>query len=565
MNYTDMESKVREATNDEAWGPTGQLMQELAQATFSYEYFPEVMSMLWRRMLIDNQTNWRRTYKSLVVLNYLIRNGAERVVTSSREHIYDLKSLENYAYIDENGKDQGINVRVRVKQLIEFIQDDDVLREERKKAKKNRDKYVGVASDGSSSVGKLGLRFNDSFSDSVSKFDDNELTTNKPKENKQTKTSSTNVSNKAEANNNTVKSSTSTKNGKSYSTTNSKENITSTNMSQNLFDEPVILDNKPNDVVTTEPAVLDLFSDFDNFGQSTKTDQTVSSISIDNNSVQQKPQSLNEEADLKEIVKNIDIFSNKRPKPVKTNKSNIPDLTLKNPNAVAKRSTLQNTTSKNEKKTVPIESSTNIKQAKSSLNDLDDSLFSTPTASNLLSGNTPKVIISNKPTVSSEPPVDEFDLLSINLVPSFKQTQQSKNDIKSTIVNKGDIISNNPSSNKINDISTLNLVMDNNDPFGLNQMPTLLSTNSNNLTSTLAPIQHQTLGPISSDNVLCATTVSDKSKVTKLPETWSSLVTGTKFNIDLDNLLRPETKNQQAPSLNQLAKTNKPNNDDLFG
>lgn len=63
MNYTEIEGKVREATNDEAWGPTGPLMQELAHATFTYEHFPEVMSMLWKRMLQDNKTNWRRTYK----------------------------------------------------------------------------------------------------------------------------------------------------------------------------------------------------------------------------------------------------------------------------------------------------------------------------------------------------------------------------------------------------------------------------------------------------------------------------------------------------------------------
>lgn len=48
---------------------------------------------------------------------------------------------------DENGKDQGINVRQKVKEMIEFVQDDDRLREERKKAKKNRDKYIGVSSD----------------------------------------------------------------------------------------------------------------------------------------------------------------------------------------------------------------------------------------------------------------------------------------------------------------------------------------------------------------------------------------------------------------------------------
>ncbi|KAB0795022.1 hypothetical protein PPYR_11861 [Photinus pyralis] len=159
MNYTEIEAKVREATNDEAWGPTGQLMQELAHSTFTYEHFPEVMSMLWKRMLQDNKQHWRRTYKSLLLLNYLIRNGSERVVTSSREHIYDLRSLENYSFIDDIGKDQGINIRHKVRELIDFIQDDDKLREERKKAKKNKDKYIGMSSE--SMGGKFSERWDD--------------------------------------------------------------------------------------------------------------------------------------------------------------------------------------------------------------------------------------------------------------------------------------------------------------------------------------------------------------------------------------------------------------------
>lgn len=95
------------------------------------------------------------------MLNYLVRNGSERVVTSSREHIYDLRSLENYTYIDEFGKDQGINIRHKVRELIDFIQDDDKLRDERKKAKKNKDKYIGMSSEA------LGSRFggNDKWSD----------------------------------------------------------------------------------------------------------------------------------------------------------------------------------------------------------------------------------------------------------------------------------------------------------------------------------------------------------------------------------------------------------------
>ena len=62
MNYTEVEAKVREATNDEAWGPHGTLMHEIAEHTYQYEHYSEVMGMLWKRMFQDKK-NWRSTYK----------------------------------------------------------------------------------------------------------------------------------------------------------------------------------------------------------------------------------------------------------------------------------------------------------------------------------------------------------------------------------------------------------------------------------------------------------------------------------------------------------------------
>lgn len=147
MNYTEIEAKVREATNDDTWGPHGTIMGEIARYTYTYEHFPEVMSMLWKRMLHENKKNWRRIYKSLLLLTYLVKNGSERVVTNTRDHIYDLRQLENFNHFDEYGKDQGINIRHKVKDLVELVQDDDRLKQERKRAKKNRDKYKGVSSD----------------------------------------------------------------------------------------------------------------------------------------------------------------------------------------------------------------------------------------------------------------------------------------------------------------------------------------------------------------------------------------------------------------------------------
>ncbi|NWH23384.1 EPN4 protein, partial [Grus americana] len=152
MNYSEIESKVREATNDDPWGPSGQLMGEIAKS-----YHMRLLCLSWV-LGKKKKTQIICIFLSLLLLAYLIRNGSERVVTSAREHIYDLRSLENYHFVDENGKDQGINIRQKVKEMVEFAQDDDRLREERKKAKKNKDKYIGVSSD---SVG--GFRYSERY------------------------------------------------------------------------------------------------------------------------------------------------------------------------------------------------------------------------------------------------------------------------------------------------------------------------------------------------------------------------------------------------------------------
>lgn len=526
MNYTEMESKVREATNDEAWGPTGQLMQELAQATFSYEYFPEVMAMLWRRMLIDNTTNWRRTYKSLVVLNYLIKNGAERVVTSAREHIYDLKSLENYTYVDENGKDCGINVRIRVKQLIEFVQDDDVLREERKKAKKNRDKYIGVASDGST-LGHPGLKFNNSFTDSMKYDSESDF---KPKESTERKSEANNNASSASQNSDGL--------GKESNKGVISSKINNTNGGNKINNQGVL-----EKVKKAEP-VIDLFSDPDMEATQERKDDKSTKPEV-------KSVVSNDDADLKAIVKNIDIFSIKRPRPAKTIKSNIPDLTLKNPHSAVgsgKKTPQSTTVSTNEQTCVLSETPSNI--AKSNSDDLND----------LFSSNQVIPTTSNQIDQKSASIVDTFDLLSIDATPSCQET--TNNIVSDTSCKQANSI------NVLNDLSSLNLTS-NDDPFGFNQIPTnLLSADpaqSDLLANPLSPLSNQVApSPISTDLLSASSLPTSNSKPTKLPESWNSLVSGTKFDIDLDNLLRPDSKKGAAPSLNQLAKS-KPNNEDLFG
>ncbi|CDW59389.1 ENTH domain containing protein [Trichuris trichiura] len=141
MNYTEIESKVREATNEDPWGPTGPLMSEIAHATNVYDQFSEAMAMLWKRMFHENKRSWIRVYKSLILLEYLIRNGSERVISNARERMYDLRILESYQYMDERDRDQGQKIRHRVKEVIELLQDDERLQRERKIARYNKSQY----------------------------------------------------------------------------------------------------------------------------------------------------------------------------------------------------------------------------------------------------------------------------------------------------------------------------------------------------------------------------------------------------------------------------------------
>ena len=52
--------------------------------------------------------------------------------------------LRQFHYIDQNGKDQGLNVRNRSKELAELLSDVERIRAERKKARSNRNKFGGV-------------------------------------------------------------------------------------------------------------------------------------------------------------------------------------------------------------------------------------------------------------------------------------------------------------------------------------------------------------------------------------------------------------------------------------
>jgi epsin len=102
------------------------------------------MPMIYKRFTEKAAEEWRQIYKALQLLEFLIKNGSERVIDDARSHLTLLKMLRQFHFIDVNGKDQGLNVRNRAKELAELLSDVDRIRAERKKARATRNKYTGV-------------------------------------------------------------------------------------------------------------------------------------------------------------------------------------------------------------------------------------------------------------------------------------------------------------------------------------------------------------------------------------------------------------------------------------
>ena len=77
--FLDAQVKVHEATSNNPWGPYTALMSEIADLTHNSMAFTEIMSIVWKR-LNDYGKNWRHVYKSLVLLDFLIKCGHEKVI-----------------------------------------------------------------------------------------------------------------------------------------------------------------------------------------------------------------------------------------------------------------------------------------------------------------------------------------------------------------------------------------------------------------------------------------------------------------------------------------------------
>ncbi|EGB05727.1 hypothetical protein AURANDRAFT_30389, partial [Aureococcus anophagefferens] len=134
----ETERKVFEALNNKNWGASSTTLNDIARETYSYDKFQKIFKLIWEAA-DSPPRNWRKVFKSLMLCEYLVKNGCERCVDEIRDHSFRVRQLQDFNYYEDK-LDRGQGVREKAKQLVELLVDNDVVREARENAKRLRDK-----------------------------------------------------------------------------------------------------------------------------------------------------------------------------------------------------------------------------------------------------------------------------------------------------------------------------------------------------------------------------------------------------------------------------------------
>lgn len=116
------------------------------------------MDMLDKR-LNDKGKNWRHVLKSLKVLDYCLHEGSELVVTWARKNIYIIKTLREFYYVDDDGRDVGASIRRSAKELTSLIMDEERLRQERTNRGSWKSRVTGLEDLGLGGAASVGANY----------------------------------------------------------------------------------------------------------------------------------------------------------------------------------------------------------------------------------------------------------------------------------------------------------------------------------------------------------------------------------------------------------------------
>eukprot|EP00769_Ergobibamus_cyprinoides_P000549 gnl/Ergobibamus_cyprinoides/1554.p2 GENE.gnl/Ergobibamus_cyprinoides/1554~~gnl/Ergobibamus_cyprinoides/1554.p2 ORF type:complete len:297 (+),score=27.72 gnl/Ergobibamus_cyprinoides/1554:101-991(+) len=140
-NLTPLDAQIDSLlTHKIPYGPETAPMLELAARTQSQQETTAILRRVFHNLSSAPSRRWRTPYKGLVLIQYLLINGSEHVLGAVHRGLFHISTLTDFAFIDSNGKDCGINVRTRAEKLLSLIRNEAGLAEERATALRVRER-----------------------------------------------------------------------------------------------------------------------------------------------------------------------------------------------------------------------------------------------------------------------------------------------------------------------------------------------------------------------------------------------------------------------------------------
>lgn len=95
---------LNEATNNDNWNISNSKLLIISDHTYDWNEYNIIMKHLWEKLSLKPK-EFRKIFKALHTLEFLMKNGAPRIIQEVKDDLYKIRSLQDMEYTQE-GKDK---------------------------------------------------------------------------------------------------------------------------------------------------------------------------------------------------------------------------------------------------------------------------------------------------------------------------------------------------------------------------------------------------------------------------------------------------------------------------
>lgn len=131
--YSDSQIKVRNATSNDAGGPSLHALIEIASLSFNPIILDEMLQILIKR-INDDGKNWRHIYKSLKVFEFMAIHGSNYALEFSKRNLHYFESLKSFQHFKDSRECGGI-IREAATRVVVLLTNETELQNARNESK----------------------------------------------------------------------------------------------------------------------------------------------------------------------------------------------------------------------------------------------------------------------------------------------------------------------------------------------------------------------------------------------------------------------------------------------